>query len=162
MVKAESNLVKWHPKLKQIAFARPQQAKWGFQGWLLRGFQAHSSHVMILGLFSHVDIGQGRRLSVMFFGFMVVFGPTLCQMYSLWRHASSKMSMQFPSSSLRKMSSLQQRRASLASESNSAWLQFQRFFPWPKGPCYFVWARVWTARMSWPLDTTWLAGPQGR
>lgn len=45
---------------------------------------------------------------------------------------------------------------------NSAWLQFQRFFPWPEGPCYSVWARVWTARTSWPLDRTWLAGPQGR
>lgn len=45
---------------------------------------------------------------------------------------------------------------------NSAWLQFQRFFPWPEGPCYSVWARVWTTRTSWPLGRTWLAGPQGR
>lgn len=45
-------------------------------------------------------------------------------------------------------------------KSNSAWPEFQRFFAWPKDPCYLAWARVRTAQMIWPLAqlTGWSSG----
>lgn len=36
---------------------------------------------------------------------------------------------------------------------NQIWplLEFQRFFAWPRDPCYFVWVRARTVGVSWPL-----------
>lgn len=81
---------------------------------------------------------------------MVVFGPPHAKCRVCEDMQVARCLCNFPPAPFERQAQCNINEAVLLTKSNSAWLEFQRFFAWPKDPCYFVWPRVRTALVSWP------------
>ncbi len=112
------------------------------------------------GLFSHVDtLDKGGDCLWCFLVLWLCSGPPLphakCRVCEDMQVA--RCLCNFPPAPFKRQAQCNNNETVLLTKSNSAWLEFQRFFAWPKDPCYFLWARVRTALVS-----SWVAGPHGR
>lgn len=114
----------------------------------LGGFQARPSiDIMILIYSNMLTLWTRVEIVCDVFGFMVVWSPPMpnvvCEDMQVARCLCN-----FPPTPSKRQARHNNNEPVLHMKSNSAWLEFQRFFARHKDPCYFVWARVRTARVN--------------